>query len=134
MKLWLKLPGSLGVVFVYDERVAIIAVEALSGAKPHETAAILQNGHDVVLCQAIFGGEVAEFEVARQRVAACRVPDDGLTSRRGALRERRLPAAGRDEHDQHQPKRRAIRNPCRPDSCGSHRSMFFSRNGIVRKF
>ena len=69
MKLWLKLPGSLGVVLVDDERVAIVAVEALSRAKPHEPPAILQNGDDIVLGQAIFGGEVAEFEVARQRVA-----------------------------------------------------------------
>ena len=50
---------------------------------------------------------MAEFEVARQRSPPAAGRMMRLTSRRGGLRQRRLPGAGRDEHDQHEPERRA---------------------------
>ena len=59
----LKLPGSLGFVFVYDEGVAVIAIEPVPGGKPHEAPAVLQNGNDIALREAVVGGEVGEFEV-----------------------------------------------------------------------
>jgi hypothetical protein len=40
--------GILGIVFVYDERVSIIAIEAIPGAKPHKAPVILQNGNDII--------------------------------------------------------------------------------------
>ena len=61
--------GTVGIVFVYDEGVAIIAVEAFSGGKPHEAPVILQNGNNVVLSETIRAGEVGEFEVSRSRIA-----------------------------------------------------------------
>ena len=39
----------VGVVFVHDERVAIIAIESVLGGKPHKAAAILQNRIDSIL-------------------------------------------------------------------------------------
>ncbi len=69
---------------------------------------------------------MAEFEVARQRVVACRVSDDGLTSRRGGLRERKLPIAGRSQHDQYERECKAIPTPGRQDPHGSHGSIFVS--------
>src|SRR5271165_4730145 len=38
--------GFVGVIFVPDEGVAIIAIDAVSGGKPHEAPAILQNGNN----------------------------------------------------------------------------------------
>ena len=63
-------PEIVGVVFVYDERVAIISVEAFSGGKPHEAPVILQNGNDIVLGQPIPRGEVGKFQVPHSRIAA----------------------------------------------------------------
>src|SRR5580704_11639084 len=58
--------GVVGVVFVYDEGVTVIAVEAVPRGKPHEAPAVLQNGNDIALREAIIGGEVGEFEVPHQ--------------------------------------------------------------------
>src|SRR5579864_1316958 len=60
----------VGVVFVHDERVAIIAIESVLGGKPHKAAAILQNRIDSIVGQAIGGGEVGEFEVPPRSMAA----------------------------------------------------------------
>ena len=57
--------GIVGIVFVYDERVSIIAIETFSGGKPHEAPVILQNGNDIVLSQPIPGGEVDKSEVCQ---------------------------------------------------------------------
>ena len=56
-------PRIVGVTFVDDESVAIIAAEAIFGGKPHETPVILQNRKDMILRQAIVSGEVSESEV-----------------------------------------------------------------------
>ena len=56
-------PAINRIVFVYDEGVAVVAIEAVPGGKPHEAAMILQNSNYVALRQAILGGEVSEFEV-----------------------------------------------------------------------
>ena len=61
------------VVLVHDEGVTVIAIEAVSGGKPHEAPAILQNGNDIALRQAIVGGEVGEFEVPHPSMAALSV-------------------------------------------------------------
>ena len=52
------------VVLVDDEGVTVIAIEAISRGKPHEAPAILQNGNNIALREAIVGGEVGEFEVS----------------------------------------------------------------------
>jgi hypothetical protein len=57
-------------VLVHDEGIAVIAIEAVSGSKPHEAQAILQNGSDVALGQTIVRGEMREFEVPHLSVAA----------------------------------------------------------------
>jgi hypothetical protein len=62
--------GIVGVVFVYDEGVSVVTVEAFAGGKPHEAAVILQNRNNVVLSQAIVGGEVGKFEVPHPGRAA----------------------------------------------------------------
>ena len=62
--------GVVGVVFVYDEGVAVIAIEAVPGGKPHEAPPVLQNGNDIALREAIVGGEVGEFEVPHHNRAA----------------------------------------------------------------
>jgi len=41
--------GIVGIVFVYDKRVAIVAIEAISGAEPLEAPVVLQNGNHVAL-------------------------------------------------------------------------------------
>ena len=51
--------GIIRVVPGDHERVAIVAVETLCRAQPHEAAAILHDGDDIVLRQAIVGGERA---------------------------------------------------------------------------
>ncbi len=53
----------IGVVFEHHEAVPIIAVESVPGGEPHEALAILQDGKDPVLGQALVGGEVGEDEV-----------------------------------------------------------------------
>ena len=61
-------PAINRIVFVYDEGVAVVAIEAVPGGKPHEAAMILQNSNYVALRQAILGGEVSEFEVPHSRI------------------------------------------------------------------
>jgi hypothetical protein len=53
------------VVSGHHERVAIVAVETLGRAQPHEAVAILHDGDDIALRQAIIGGEAPELEIAR---------------------------------------------------------------------
>ena len=57
-------------MLVHDEGVAVIAIEAVSGGKPHEAPAILQNGSNIALREAIVGGEMSEFEVPQPSFAA----------------------------------------------------------------
>ena len=56
-------PRIVAVVLVDQESDAVIAAEAVFGGKPHETPVILQNRKDMILRQAIVGGEVSESEV-----------------------------------------------------------------------
>ncbi len=77
--------GVVGVVFVYDEGVAVIAIEAVPGGKPHQAPAVLQDGNDIALREAIVGGEVSESEVPRQsmgflRMDIPRVARNGVSS------------------------------------------------------
>jgi hypothetical protein len=51
------------VVLVHDEAVAVIAIEAVPGGKPHESAPVLQNVDDVALRQAVVGREMSELQV-----------------------------------------------------------------------
>jgi hypothetical protein len=60
-------------VLVDDESVAVIAVEAVSGGKPHETPSILQDVDHGVLREAIGRGEMGEREVSRSSRAAVRL-------------------------------------------------------------
>ena len=62
--------GVVAVVFVYDEGVAVIAIKAVPGGKPHEAPAVLQNGNDIALRETIVGGEVGKFEVPHHNRAA----------------------------------------------------------------
>ena len=62
--------GVFGVVLVYDEGIAVIAIEAVPGGKPHEAPAVLQNCDDIALREAIVGSEVDEFEVPHHNGAA----------------------------------------------------------------
>jgi hypothetical protein len=119
------------VVLVYDEGVSVVAIETVSSGEPHEAPAILKNVDHIALRQAVVRGEMCESEIAHRSID--RLRSRALTLGGGGLCERRLPAAGGDQHDQHQPKRPAIRNPCGPDSCGTHRAIFL-HNGTVRKF
>ena len=57
--------GIVRVVLVRDEGVSIIAIEAITGAEPHEAAVILQNGNDIIHREAIGRGEVSKLKVAR---------------------------------------------------------------------
>ena len=57
-------------MLVHDEGVTVIAIKAVSGGKPHEAPAILQNGSNIALRQAIVRGEMGEFEVPHQSIAA----------------------------------------------------------------
>jgi hypothetical protein len=57
-------------VLVHNESVTVIAIEAVSGGKPHEAAAILQNGSNIALRQAIVRGEMLESEVPYQSMAS----------------------------------------------------------------
>ena len=70
MKLELKLSGSFGLCLYTTKRITVIAIEAVSSGKPHEAPAILQNGSNIALRQAIVGGEVGEFEVPHRSMAA----------------------------------------------------------------
>ncbi len=48
-----KAVGIVRIVTVYCERVAIVSVQAILGAKPHESLAVLHNGGYRVLGKAI---------------------------------------------------------------------------------
>jgi len=54
--------GVVGVVFVYEKGVAVIAIESIPGGKPDEAPAVLQNGNDITLREAIVGRDVSESE------------------------------------------------------------------------
>jgi hypothetical protein len=56
------------VVLVHNEALAVIAIEAVSGGKPHEAATILQNVDDVALRQARVGREMSELQVCQPGV------------------------------------------------------------------
>ena len=53
--------GVARVALVYEKRIPVIAIEAVSSGKPHKAATVLQNGSDIALRQAILGGEMCEF-------------------------------------------------------------------------
>jgi hypothetical protein len=83
-------PGIIGVVFEYHEGVAVIAVEALTSRKPHETPVILQYCDNIVLREAIAGGEVDEFEVPQLRLCRGNI---GVTRAGFGDRRVRMPLA-----------------------------------------
>lgn len=56
-------------MLVHEEGVTVIAIEAISGGKPHEAPAILQNGSNIALREAIVRGEVGKFEVPHPSMA-----------------------------------------------------------------
>jgi hypothetical protein len=74
--------GVVGVVLVHDEGITVIAIEAISRGKPHEAAAILQNGSYIALRQAIVRGQVRELEVPHISMA-------GLKSQSGRPEQER---------------------------------------------
>jgi hypothetical protein len=60
-KVGVQTAGIVGVVFVDNKGIAVIAIQAVSGCKPHETAVVLQNGNHIALREPIVGGEVRKF-------------------------------------------------------------------------
>jgi hypothetical protein len=50
-------------VFVNGERISIVHIEAIAGANPHKTPAVLQNAHDMILRQARIDIEMPELQV-----------------------------------------------------------------------
>jgi hypothetical protein len=74
------------VVFVYDEGITVIAIEAVSSGKPHEASAILNDVGNITLRQAIVRGEVSELEVALLDTADPRTNTLILVSRRVSCR------------------------------------------------
>ena len=60
--------GVVRVVLVYDEGVPVIAIQAVSGGKPHEAPAILENVDHVALRQAIVGGQMRESEIGSRGI------------------------------------------------------------------
>jgi hypothetical protein len=53
------------IVAVDDHVVAVVAVESIAGADPDEAAAVLKNGFDGAVGEALFAGEVGEIQFWR---------------------------------------------------------------------
>src|SRR4030095_12809375 len=97
------------VLFVDHERVAVIPVESVPRAEPHEPAAILDERRHITLRQSVACGEMGESEIPPGSVT---VPSDAEpTSRRRGRGERPLgTAACRNNDDENQLTRRVAGN------------------------
>jgi hypothetical protein len=87
----------------HDELVAVVAVQAVLGAEPHEAAGVLDNGLDGVLREAVGDGEMAEGDAVLLCGEGPRVPEQerndqenwpGPESQRAAMAECPLGQAG----------------------------------------
>lgn len=51
-------------MLVNGEFVAVVFIQAVQGAEPHEPRLVLNDGGEIALRQAVVQGEVLEFQVA----------------------------------------------------------------------
>src|SRR4029453_12556682 len=85
------------VVLVDHERVAVIPVESVPRAEPHEPAAILDERRHITLRQSVACGEMGESEIPPRSVPAPSGAES--TSRRRGLGERPLGTAACRNND-----------------------------------